>query len=180
MEYIPTGDELLLLVSQLLHYIMIQDVDAAAAVDEDSGELARGTCDDSVVEDEGVATRTSHNRQVILPNGSLSNNNLTNVTAQKRRRLEIKVGISYQSDLKRAKEILEGLFAAHALVRQEEGILVFVDSLGDSAVLLGARAWVATGDYWSVRWELTEKLKLAFDEAGIDIPYHQVDVHHKN
>lgn len=123
---------------------------------------------------------TMDNRMVILPNGSLSNSNLTNVTAQEKRRLEIKVGISYQSDLKRAKEILEGLFAAHALVRQEEGILVFVDSLGDSAVLLGARAWVATGDYWNVRWELTEKLKLAFDEAGIEIPYHQVDVHHKN
>lgn len=123
---------------------------------------------------------TMDNRVVILPNGSLSNNNLTNVTAQEKRRLELKVNISYQSDLKKAKEILEQLFAAHPLVRQEEGILVFVDSLGDSAVLLGARAWVATGDYWSVRWELTEKLKLAFDEAGIEIPYNQVDVHHKN
>ena len=102
------------------------------------------------------------------------------MTAQEKRRLEIKVNISYQSDLKKAKEILEQLFACHPLVRWEEGILVFVDSLGDDGVLLGARAWVATGDYWSVKWELTEKLKLTFDEAGIVIPYRQVDVHHKN
>ena len=122
---------------------------------------------------------TMDNRMVILPNGSLSNNNLTNVTAQEKRRLEIKVGISYESDLKKAKEILEELFQNHPLVRKEEGILVFVDSLGDSAVLLGARGWVATGDYWSVKWEMIEKIKLTFDEKGIQIPYHQIDVHCK-
>ncbi len=122
---------------------------------------------------------TMDNRMVILPNGSLSNNNLTNVTAQEKRRLEIKVGISYESDLKKAKEILEELFQNHPLVRKEEGILVFVDSLGNSAVLLGARGWVATGDYWSVKWEMIEKIKLTFDEKGIQIPYHQIDVHCK-
>ena len=122
---------------------------------------------------------TMDNRQVTLPNGSLSNSNLTNVTAQEKRRLEIKVMIGYQSDLKRAKEILEELFTDNALIKQEEGILVFVDSLGDSGVVLGARAWVATGDYWSVKWDLTEKIKLSFDEEGIEIPYQQVDVHQR-
>ncbi len=122
---------------------------------------------------------TMDNRQVTLPNGSLSNSNLTNVTAQEKRRLEIKVMIGYQSDLKRAKEILEQLCTGNELVKQEEGILVFVDSLGDSGVVLGARAWVATGDYWSVKWELTEKIKLSFDEEGIEIPYQQVDVHQR-
>lgn len=120
---------------------------------------------------------TMDNRKVILPNGSLSNHNLTNVTAQEKRRLEIKVGIGYQSDLKEAKQILERLFETHPLMIKEDGILVFVDSLGDSAVVLGARGWVATGGYWSVRWELIEKIKLAFDEAGIEIPYQQVVVH---
>ena len=122
---------------------------------------------------------TMDNRQVTLPNGSLSNSNLTNVTAQEKRRLEIKVMIGYQSDLKRAKEILEELFTDNALIKQEEGILVFVDSLGDSGVVLGTRAWVATGDYWSVKWDLTEKIKLSFDEEGIEIPYQQVDVHQR-
>lgn len=123
---------------------------------------------------------TMDNRQVTLPNGSLSNSNLTNVTAQKKRRLEIKVLIGYQSDLKQAKEILNNLFENQPLVLREEGILVFVDSLGDDGVMLGARAWTATGDYWSVKWELTEKIKLAFDEAGIEIPYKQMDIHQKN
>ena len=123
---------------------------------------------------------TMDNRQVILPNGSLSNHSLTNVTAQEKRRLEIKVGISYESDLKKAKEILESLFEDHPLVRKEEGILVFVDSLSENAVLLGGRAWVATGDYWNVKWELTEKIKLSFDEASVVIPYRQVDVHYKD
>jgi len=119
---------------------------------------------------------TVDNRQVTLPNGSLSNSNLTNVTAQEKRRLEIKVMIGYQSDLKKAKGLLEMLFRNHPLVRQEEGILVFVDNLGDNGVVLGVRAWVATGDYWNVKWELTEKIKLSFDEEGIEIPYQQVDV----
>ena len=123
---------------------------------------------------------TMDNRQVILPNGSLSNHSLTNVTAQEKRRLEIKVGISYESDLKKAKEILESLFEDHPLVRKEEGILVFVDSLSENAVLLGGRAWVATGDYWNVKWELTEKIKLSFDEASVVIPYRQVDIHYKD
>ena len=122
---------------------------------------------------------TMDNRMVILPNGSLSNNNLTNVTAQEKRRLEIKVGISYESDLKKAKEILEELFQNHPLGRKEEGILVFGDSRGDRADWLGARGWVATGDYWSVKWEMIEKIKLTFDEKGIQIPYHQIVVHCK-
>lgn len=122
---------------------------------------------------------TMDNRQITLPNGALSNSSLTNVTAQEKRRLEIKVTVSYESDLKKAKEILEDLFSGHPLVKKEEGILVFVDSLGDNGVLLGARAWVDTGSYWNTKWELTEKLKLSYDEAGIEIPYQQVDIHHK-
>lgn len=123
---------------------------------------------------------TMDNRQVTLPNGSLSNSNLTNVTAQEKRRLEIKVLISYQSDLKQAKEILNNLFENQPLVLREQGVLVFVDSLGDDGVMLGARAWTATGDYWTVKWDLTEKIKLSFDEAKIEIPYRQLDVHQKN
>lgn len=122
---------------------------------------------------------TPDNKLIMIPNGHLANNSMTNVTAQEKRRLEIKVMIGYQSDLKRAKEILEELFTDNALIKQEEGILVFVDSLGDSGVVLGARAWVATGDYWSVKWDLTEKIKLSFDEEGIEIPYQQVDVHQR-
>lgn len=119
---------------------------------------------------------TIDSKQVILPNGNLSNTNLTNVTAQDKRRLEVKVGIGYQSDLKKAKEILYDLFVNHPLVMKDQEVIIFVESLGESSVVIAARGWVATGDYWSVKWELTEKLKLAYDEEGIEIPYRKLDV----
>ena len=117
---------------------------------------------------------TMDNKQIVLPNGNLSNTSLTNVTAQEKRRLELKVGISYQSDLKKAKDILYGLFEAHPLIKKDQDLIVFVDQLGESSVVIGARGWVETGNYWSVKWELTEKVKLAFDEAGIEIPFRQI------
>lgn len=119
---------------------------------------------------------TVDSKQVILPNGNLSNTNLTNVTAQDKRRLEVKIGVGYQSDLKKAKEILYGLFVDHPLVMKDQEVTIFVDSLGESSVVIAARGWVATSDYWNVKWELTEKLKLAYDEAGIEIPYRKLDV----
>lgn len=119
---------------------------------------------------------TVDSKQVILPNGSLSNTNLTNVTAQDKRRLEVKVGIGYRSDLKKAKEILYGLFVNHPLVMKDQEVIIFVDSLGESSVVIAVRGWVATSDYWNLKWELTEKLKLAYDEAGIEIPYRKLDV----
>ena len=123
---------------------------------------------------------TMDNKQIVLPNGNLSNTSLTNVTAQEKRRLELKVGISYQSDLKKAKDILYGLFEAHPLIKKDQDLIVFVDQLGESSVVIGARGWVETGNYWSGKWELTEKVKLAFDEAGIEIPFRQMDVNVKS
>ena len=123
---------------------------------------------------------TMDNKQIVLPNGNLSNTSLTNVTAQEKRRLELKVGISYQSDLKKAKDILYGLFEEHPLIIKDQDLIVFVDQLGESSVVIGARGWVETGNYWSVKWELTEKVKLAFDEAGIEIPFRQMDVNVKS
>lgn len=119
---------------------------------------------------------TMDNRQVILPNGNLSNTNLTNVTAQEKRRLQIKVGIGYHSDIKKAKEILYSLFENHPLVTKDEDLIVFVDELGENAIIIGARGWVDTENYWNVKWELTEEMKLAFDREGIEIPYRRVEV----
>lgn len=122
---------------------------------------------------------TIDNRQVVLPNGALSNMTLTNATAQEKRRLEIKVGIGYGSDLKKAKEILLEQFRSHPCVRRDEELLAYVDALGESSVVVGVRGWVSTGDYMTAKWELTEQIKLAFDEAGIEIPFRQMDVHVK-
>ena len=119
---------------------------------------------------------TVDNRQVVIPNGILSGSPLTNVTAQDKRRLIITVGISYDSDRKRAKEIMEGLLSEKPEILKDEAREVYVDSLGQSSILLTARGWTRTEDYWKTKWDLTEALKYAFDEAGIEIPYNKLDV----
>lgn len=120
---------------------------------------------------------TLDNKAVIMPNGTLSSSVLTNVTAQERRRLQIKVGISYKADLRTARQLLHRLFEDHPLMLKEEPVVSFVDELAESAVIIGARGWVATDNYWAVKWELTEQIKLTFDREGIEIPYNQMDVH---
>jgi small conductance mechanosensitive channel len=120
---------------------------------------------------------TMDNRVIVVPNGNLANSSMTNVTAQEKRQLDLKVGISYESDLKEAKELLLGLVEAHPMVIIEDDHFVYVSELGDSAVMLGLRCWVTTSEYWKCRWDLTEQIKLTFDEKGISIPYGQLDVH---
>lgn len=120
---------------------------------------------------------TVDNKTIVIPNGTLTNNSLTNVTAKAERQLDLKVGISYQSDLKKAKLLLERLLKGHPSILTDEEWRVFVDSLGDNAVVLGVRAWVKTEEYWNTRWELLEQIKLKFDEEEIDIPYNQLTVH---
>ena len=122
---------------------------------------------------------TVDNKTVIIPNGTLANTSLTNVTAQDKRRLDLSVGISYDADLKKAKEVIEGLFRADEDILKEEGINVFVDNLGDSSVVIGARGWVKKDAYWTAKWRLTENIKLTLDENGIEIPFNQVVVHVK-
>lgn len=120
---------------------------------------------------------TLDNKTIIIPNGTLVNSTIINVTAKPERQLDLKVGISYQSDLQKAKEILQRLLSEQNGIIQEEDIKVFVDSLADSSVVLGARAWVKTEEYWPVRWKLLEQIKLTFDQEGIDIPFNQLTVH---
>ena len=123
---------------------------------------------------------TVDNKTVIIPNGSLANTSLTNVTAQDKRRLDLSVGISYDADLKKAKQLMEELLCKDEDILQSEGINVFVDSLGDSAVVIGARGWVKKEAYWTAKWRLTENIKLTLDENEIEIPYNQVVVHTKS
>ncbi len=120
---------------------------------------------------------TVDNRQMVLPNGALSNANIINVTAEPRRRLEIRVDISYESDIRQAKAILSRLFDMHPDIMHDEEVVVFVDNLGESGITLVARGWVVKEKYWTTKWQMTEDLKYAFDEAGVVIPYRQVVVH---
>ena len=122
---------------------------------------------------------TVDNKTIIIPNGTLANTSLTNVTAKEMRRLEIKVGISYDSDLRKAKRILAEILDQEEKILKEDEVLIYVDDLADSSVQIGIRAWVKTDDYWSVRWKLLEEIKLTFDKEGIEIPYPQMKVHMK-
>ena len=120
---------------------------------------------------------TVDNQTVVVPNSILTNNSLTNVTARPERKLDLKVGISYDADLKKAKSLIEDMLLHDESIIQDEEIRVFVASLGDSAVMIGLRAWVKTEEYWATRWRLMEEIKLTFDAEGINIPYNQLTVH---
>ena len=120
---------------------------------------------------------TPDHKSIVLPNGALANGTITNFTKCPTRRLDISVGISYKDDIKRAKEVLTKLLRADPAVLRDEDVLVFVDTLGDSSVILNLRCWTLQSDYWTAKWRLTEETKYALDEAGINIPYPQIDVH---
>lgn len=116
-------------------------------------------------------------RHIVIPNGTLSGNTVINLTARDMRKLELKVGISYDSDMHKAKQILEQILKEDKGTREDQDMLVYVDELAESGVILGFRVWVPTEDYWTVRWRLNEKIKDEFDRQGIVIPYQQLDVH---
>ncbi|NBH15044.1 mechanosensitive ion channel family protein [Lachnospiraceae bacterium] len=118
---------------------------------------------------------TADNRTVVIPNGMLANSSLTNVTQQDRRRVDLYVGISYESDMKKAKELLAEIIAQEES-RLEEEIVVFVDALEDSSVRLGGRLWVPASDYWQVKWRMTERIKETFEENQIEIPYNKMTI----
>ncbi|MCB6203399.1 mechanosensitive ion channel family protein [Extibacter muris] len=120
---------------------------------------------------------TIDNKTIVIPNGMLTNNSLTNATAKDVRRLDLKVDISYHADLRKAKDIIESLLKKDDCILKEEEISVFVDELAASAVIIGARAWVKSEDFWPTRWRLLEEIKLTLDARGIEIPYQQVTVH---
>lgn len=122
---------------------------------------------------------TIDNKTIVIPNGMLTNSSLTNATAKDERRLDLKVSISYQADLRKAKKLIEEILASDVCVMKDEEINVFVDELADSAVILGARAWVKNEEFWTTKWRMLETIKLTLDEHGIEIPYPQMTVHVK-
>lgn len=120
--------------------------------------------------------KTADNKVVIVPNGALSNGHITNYSREPRRRADINVGIDYSSDIKRAREVLLDI-AKDPRVQLDPAPVVFVTGLGDSAVNLSLRVWVATGDFWPVTFAFTELAKERLTEAGIGIPFPQRVVH---
>lgn len=123
---------------------------------------------------------TFDNKKITIPNGTISNSTVVNVTAQEKRRVDIRIKIGYSSDLKKAKEILRAIYENNPLILQEEDIKVFVSELTDSAVVLGGFGWALTGNYWGALWDVQEKVKVEFEQAGIEIGHNQMDVTVRN
>ena len=120
---------------------------------------------------------TGDNQKKIIPNGTISNATITNITANPTRRVDLVVGIGYDDDIRKAKETLEAILAADDRIHKEPAPLVAVSTLGASSVDLVVRPWVNTEDYWKVYFSLNETIKLTFDEKGISFPFPQQDVH---
>ena len=122
---------------------------------------------------------TIDNKTIVIPNGMLTNNSITNATAKDERQLDLRVSISYDADIRQAKNVIEELLEKDECIIKNEQINVFVHELADNAVVLGIRAWVKNEEYWTTRWRLLEEIKILLDENGIEIPYPQMAVHMK-
>lgn len=120
--------------------------------------------------------RTGDNKEVIVPNGGIYGGTITNFSARSTRRVDMVFGISYDSDLRKAKTILADIIAADERVLPEPLPVIAVGELADSSVNILVRPWVNSADYWTFYWDMQEKVKLTFDEQGISIPFPQMDV----
>jgi small conductance mechanosensitive channel len=121
--------------------------------------------------------KTFDNQIVVIPNGSIWGNNITNVTGSDTRRVDMTFGIGYGDDQAKAQRILESIVNAHALVLKDPAPTVKLHELGDSSVNFVCRPWTQTANYWTVYWDITRSVKERFDAEGISIPFPQRDVH---
>ena len=120
---------------------------------------------------------TPDNHVVIIPNGSLANSSITNISTLGERKMDIPVEISYHADIRQAKEVLLNVLKSDEAVLKDKDYRVFVQELAESGVKLNVRCWADNEHYWECKWRLTEQIKYALDDAGISIPYPQMDVH---
>ena len=117
------------------------------------------------------------NRKIIIPNSKISGDTITNFSAIDQRRIDMVFGVSYDDDLKKAKEVLSALVNADGRILKDPAPVIAVSELGDSSVNIVCRPWVNPADYWEVRFDLTEKGKEALEKNGCSIPYPQRDIH---
>jgi len=120
---------------------------------------------------------TIDNQTKVVPNGKIWGDVITNVTAQKRRRVDLMFGIGYADDVLHAEQVLVSIVKEHPKVLSDPAAVVRVHELGDSSVNFVVRPWCERADYWDVYWDITREVKLRFDREGISIPFPQRDVH---
>jgi small conductance mechanosensitive channel len=121
--------------------------------------------------------KTPDNKTVIVPNAGMTAGNIVNYSSKGTRRVDMVFGIGYGDDIDRARSVIEEVIAADERILKDPAPVVAVSELGDSSVNFVVRPWVNAGDYFAVLWDVTEKVKKRFDEAGISIPFPQRDVH---
>ena len=117
------------------------------------------------------------NKKVIIPNAQVTGGNIVNYSANGTRRVDLVIGVSYEDDLKRAREVIESVLKADSRILPDPAYTVAVSELGDSSVNFVVRPWVNSDDYWAVYFDLTEKIKVTLEENGLSIPFPQRDVH---
>lgn len=123
--------------------------------------------------------QTYDGKMIVIPNGTLSNTSLTNLTKQEKRRLEFRIPVEYDVDLRLAKSVLDQVITKESMVLADEPKNIVLDAFEDSSMIILVHIWVKTEDYWQAKWKLMEGFKAALDEAGIVIPYNQLDIHMK-
>jgi small conductance mechanosensitive channel len=147
------------------------------------GDLIEGQGEIGVVKEIEIFTTKLtglSNKEIIIPNGALSNGNIVNYTTEGTRRVDLVFGVSYDADIKKTKEVLNQVLDSHPMILKEPAKTVAVSELADSSVNFVVRPWCKTEDYWTVYFEITEQVKEALDAAGIEIPYpHQVEIQKK-
>ena len=121
--------------------------------------------------------RTGDNKTVIIPNGSITSGTITNYSTKPTRRIDLIIGVSYDANLSDTKKILSDVVAKDSRILTDQAVTIGVSELADSSVNLVVRPWVKSADYWPVYFDLLENIKVALDDAGIEIPYPQLTVH---
>lgn len=119
---------------------------------------------------------TGDNRKVVVPNGTLSNTNIINVSHEPFRRVDIVIGVSYSSDIAKVKDILAKLADRNEKVLKDRPVNIYINEFGASSINFGFRVWVESANYWTTKWQMMEDIKKEFDANGIEIPFNQIDV----
>ncbi|MFH1999813.1 MAG: mechanosensitive ion channel family protein, partial [Planctomycetota bacterium] len=146
------------------------DIGDAVSVTGVSGKVASMTLVSTTI-------NTFDNQKVVVPNGSIWGNVITNMTGSPTRRVDMVFGIGYGDDIAKAQKILEEIVTSHPKVLKDPAPVIKLHELADSSVNFVTRPWSKTGDYWDVYWDITRSVKERFDAEGVSIPFPQRDVH---
>lgn len=119
---------------------------------------------------------TVDNKRIVIPNGTISNMDVINVTNEPTRRLDLIIPVSYKADIDHVRSVIMGVCQKNEMVLLDESIEVLLYEFASSSINMSVRVWVNTENYWALKWELQEKLKKALDAEGIEIPFNQLDV----